>query len=47
VAAGAASAGFLWQISPRANLLTAAACGLAGTLLFAFQGSNERRLTPR
>jgi MFS family permease len=42
VAAGAATAGFLWQVSPRANLLTAATCGLAGTLLFAIQGRNRR-----
>lgn len=45
VAAGAASAGFLWQISPRANLFTAAACGLAGTLLFALQGNDRRTAT--
>ncbi|MDH3744255.1 MAG: MFS transporter [Acidobacteriota bacterium] len=34
----ALGSGFLWQISPAANLLTAAACGLAGTLLFAWRG---------
>ena len=36
--AAALASGFLWQISPATNLLTAAACGLAGTLLFAWQG---------
>jgi len=39
VVSGAALAGgFLWQISPAVNLLTAAACGLAGTAYFAFRG---------
>lgn len=42
VAAGAASAGLLWQISPRVNLLVAASCGLAGTVLFAVQGRDRR-----
>jgi MFS family permease len=46
VAAGAATAGFLWQLGPRVNLLTAAACGLAGTLLFALRGKNERVAPP-
>lgn len=40
VSAAALSSGFLWQISPAANFLTAAACGLAGTLLFAWRGRN-------
>ncbi len=38
VSAAALSSGFLWRISPAANLLTAAACGLAGTLFFARRG---------
>jgi MFS family permease len=38
VSGAALSSGFLWQISPAANLLTATACGLAGTLLFAWRG---------
>lgn len=42
VAAAAVSAGFLWQISPRLNLLVAAACGLAGTVWFAVQGRDRR-----
>ena len=42
VAAGAATAGLLWQLGPRVNFLTAAACGLAGTLLFALQGRDRR-----
>jgi MFS family permease len=45
VAAGAATAGFLWQLGPRVNFLTAAACGLAGTLLFALQGRDRRSST--
>ncbi len=40
VAAAALSSGFLWRISPEANLLTAAACGLAGTLFFARRGQD-------
>jgi MFS family permease len=39
IVSGAALAGaFLWQVSPRANLLTAAACGLLGTIYFWFFG---------
>ena len=38
VSGAALSSGFLWQISPAANLLTAAACGLAGTAIFAWRG---------
>ena len=38
VAGAALSSGFLWQVSPTANLLTATACGLLGTLLFAWRG---------
>lgn len=40
VSGAALASGFLWQISPAANLLTAAACGLAGTALFAWKGRN-------
>ncbi len=40
VSGAALASGFLWQISPAANLLTATACGLAGTLLFAWRGRN-------
>jgi MFS family permease len=39
----AASAGFLWGIAPAANLLTASACGVAGTLLFAIAGRDVPR----
>jgi len=34
VSAAALGGAFLWQLSPTANLLTAAACGLAGTIYF-------------
>ena len=34
VSAAALGGAFLWQISPTANLLVAAACGLAGTIYF-------------
>ncbi|MCP4201542.1 MAG: MFS transporter [bacterium] len=40
VSAAALTSGFLWQISPATNLLTAAACGLAGTLFFAWRGQD-------
>lgn len=40
VSGAALTSGFLWHISPAANLLTATACGLAGTLLFAWKGRN-------
>jgi MFS family permease len=45
VAAGAATAGFLWQLGPRVNFLTAAVCGFAGTVLFALQGRDRRTAT--
>jgi hypothetical protein len=39
VVSGAAFAsGFLWQISPATNLLTATACGLVATVFFAWRG---------
>jgi MFS family permease len=38
VALAAFGGAFLWQISPAANFLTAAAFGLAGTLWFALYG---------
>ena len=44
VSAAALTSGFLWQISPATNLLTAAACGLAGTLLFAWRGRDPSRV---
>jgi MFS family permease len=34
VSAAALGGAFLWQLSPTANLLTAVACGLAGTIYF-------------
>lgn len=34
VSAAALGGAFLWQMSPTANLLVAAACGLAGTIYF-------------
>ncbi|MFQ5525346.1 MAG: MFS transporter [Thermoanaerobaculia bacterium] len=40
VSAAALASGFLWQISPATNLLTATACGVAGTALFAWHGRN-------
>ena len=33
---------FLWQIGPRANFLTAFACGVLGTILFAARGQDLR-----
>lgn len=47
VSLAAFSAGFLWNISPQVNLLTAFAFGVAGTLFFIFWGqdvSGEREL---
>jgi len=38
VAVAALTGGFLWQVSPRANLLTAFAFGVAGTVAFAAKG---------
>lgn len=40
VAAAALGGAFLWLVSPRANLLTAFAFGIAGTIGFAMYGSN-------
>lgn len=42
VSLAAFSAGFLWNISPQANFLTAFAFGLAGTLYFALFGRDVR-----
>lgn len=36
----ALAAGFLWNLSPLANFATATACGLAGTLWFAWRGQD-------
>jgi len=38
VALAAVGGAFLWMISPRVNMLTAAAFGLAGAIFFAFSG---------
>lgn len=38
VSLAAFSGGFLWQISPRVNLWTAFACGVAGTVWFLWRG---------
>lgn len=38
VAVVALGAGFLWNVSPLANFATATACGLVGTLWFAWRG---------
>ncbi len=40
VSLAAFGGGFLWQISPATNLLTAFACGIAGTVWFALRGSD-------
>jgi len=42
VSLAAFSAGFLWNISPQVNLLTAFGFGLAGTLFFALWGQDIR-----
>lgn len=42
VSVGAFAGAFLWQRSPEANFLTAAAFGAAGTLWFALFGRNEK-----
>jgi MFS family permease len=48
VALGALSAGYLWAISPRVNLLVATACGVAGTAVFAVFGRGKvEGKTPR
>ncbi len=43
VALAAAGGALLWQVSPTANLLTAAACGAVGTLLFACRDGSKRQ----
>jgi MFS family permease len=44
VVSGAAFAGgFLWQVSPTLNLLVATACGLIGTIYFAFRGRDLKQ----
>ncbi len=43
VAIGALSGAFLWEMSPRANLLGASLCGLAGTSWFLLYGAQEVR----
>jgi len=43
VSLAAFSAGFLWNISPQANFLTAFAFGLAGTLFFILYGTDVSR----
>jgi len=44
VAGAALSSAWLWNISPYANFLTAAACGALGTLLFAVFGRDVQRV---
>jgi len=41
VSLGALSAGYLWAISPRVNLLVATVCGVAGTAVFAAFGRGK------
>ena len=43
VAAAALASGWLWNISPLANFATASACGLLGTLYFAWRGRDLSR----
>jgi len=43
VSLAAFSAGFLWNVSPQANFLTAFAFGLAGTLFFILYGTDVSR----
>jgi MFS family permease len=43
VSLAAFAGGFLWQLSPALNLLTATACGLLGTIYFAVRGSDLKR----
>ncbi len=40
VSAAALSSAYLWNISPKANFMTAFACGIAGTLLFIMFGKD-------
>jgi MFS family permease len=44
VSLAAFSGAFLWMISPHTNFLTAFACGVAGTVLFALKGSDLQRV---
>jgi hypothetical protein len=37
------SAGFLWNISPKANFMTAFAFGIAGTLFFLLFGKENKK----
>lgn len=41
VSVAAFGGAFLWRLDPAVNLLTAFACGLAGTLWFAWRGQDE------
>ena len=43
VSIAALSSALLWSISPQANFITAAGCGLAGTILFAAFGKDASR----
>ncbi|NLO91600.1 MAG: MFS transporter [Elusimicrobia bacterium] len=43
VSIGAAIGAYLWMISPAVNLITAFACGVIGTLVFAFWGKEVKR----
>ncbi|MBF0499459.1 MAG: MFS transporter [Candidatus Riflebacteria bacterium] len=45
VSVGAFSGALLWMISPKANLLTASAFGLLGTLWFLWKGEDEPTLS--
>jgi hypothetical protein len=45
VSIAAFSSGFLWQISPEVNLLTAFGFGAAGTIWFALYGRDLRPAT--
>jgi MFS family permease len=40
VSVAAFGGAFLWQIEPQVNLLTAFACGITGTVIFAISGEN-------
>jgi predicted MFS family arabinose efflux permease len=47
VVAGAAFGGaVLWSVSPQVNLLVAFACGVAGTIWFAWRGRDLRQESP-
>jgi hypothetical protein len=45
VSVAAFAGAFLWQISPELNLLTAAACGLIGTVYFWIFGKDLKGYT--